>query len=124
MSHGFPNCFQMGGISQTGASVNLTSVLDDHAQHIGYIIKEVLDRGVNYVQPTQEAETGWVETIKSLAVNNQAYLEACTPGYYNNEGYIAEGGGIGQGYAPGANAFNALLGKWREAGDLKGMEIK
>ena len=27
-SHGFPNCFQMGGISQTGASVNLTSVLD------------------------------------------------------------------------------------------------
>ena len=123
-SHGFPNCFQMGGISQTGASVNLTSVLDDHAQHIGYIIKEVLDRGVNYVQPTQEAETGWVETIKSLAVNNQAYLEACTPGYYNNEGYIAEGGGIGQGYAPGANAFNALLGKWRDAGDLEGMEIK
>ena len=48
-SHGFPNCFQMGGISQTGASVNLTSVLDDHAQHIGYIIKEVLDRGINYV---------------------------------------------------------------------------
>ena len=29
-NHGFPNCFQMGGISQTGASVNLTSVLDDH----------------------------------------------------------------------------------------------
>ena len=123
-SHGFPNCFQMGGISQTGASVNLTSVLDDHAQHIGYIIKEVLDRGAKYVQPTQEAETGWVETINNLAVNNQAYLEACTPGYYNNEGHIADGGGIGQGYAPGVNAFNALLGKWREAGDLEGMQIK
>ena len=77
-------------------------------------------RGVNYVQPTQEAETGWVETIKSLAVNNQAYLEACTPGYYNNEGYIADGGGIGQGYAPGANAFNALLGKWQMPAILKG----
>ena len=64
----------MGGISQTGASVNLTSVLDDHAQHIGYIIKEVLDRGAKYVQPTQEAETGWVETINNLAVKNQAYL--------------------------------------------------
>ena len=123
-SHGFPNCFQMGGLSQTGASVNLTSVLDDHAQHIGYIIKEVLDRGVSHIQPSQEAESGWVDTINSLAVNNQAYLEACTPGYYNNEGHISEGGGIGQGYAPGANAFNALLAKWREKGTLEGMEIK
>ena len=123
-SHGFPNCFQMGGLSQTGTSVNLTSVLDDHAQHIGYIIKEVLDRGVSYVQPSEEAESGWVNTIKSLAVNNQAYLEACTPGYYNNEGYISDGGGIGQGYSPGVNAFNALLAQWREAGTLEGMEIK
>ena len=43
-SHGFPNCFFLGQ-SQNGASVNLTSVLDDQAQHIGYIIKQVMDRG-------------------------------------------------------------------------------
>ncbi len=124
-SHGFPNCFQMGGLSQNGGSVNLTSVLDDHAQHIGYIIKEVLSRGASYVQPTQEAEAAWVETIRSLAINSQAYFEACTPGYYNNEGYVAPGVGImGQGYAPGANAFNSLMAQWRSSGDLAGMQIK
>ena len=40
----------------------------------------------------KDPETGWVEAINSLAVNNQAYLEACAPGYYNNQGYIAEVG--------------------------------
>lgn len=124
-SHGFPNCFQMGGLSQNGGSANLTSVLDDHAQHIGYIIKEVLSRGARYVQPTQEAETAWVDTIRSLAINSQAYFEACTPGYYNNEGYVAPGLGItSQGYAPGANAFNTLMTQWRSSGDLAGMQIK
>ena len=32
-SHGFPNYFLMGA-TQNGASVNITSVLDDQAQHI------------------------------------------------------------------------------------------
>ena len=123
-SRGFPNCFQMGGIGQTAASANLTSVLDDHAQHIGYVIKEVLERGASQVQPSQEAENGWVETIRSLALDNQAYLDACTPGYYNNEGHVTEGGGLmGQGYAPGVNAFNRLLAKWRDGGDLEGLEM-
>ena len=36
-SHGFPNCFLMG-FSQNGGSVNLTSMLDDQAQHIAYIV--------------------------------------------------------------------------------------
>ena len=76
------------------------------------------------VQPTKEAETGWVETINSLAINNHAYLEACTPGNYHIEGYITDSSGIGQSYAPGPDAFNALLGKWRDAGDLEGMKIQ
>ena len=27
-------------------------------------------------------------------------------------------------YAPGINAFNALLAKWREQGDMEGMELR
>jgi len=123
-SHGFPNCFLMG-LSQNGLSVNLTSMLDDQAQHIGYIIKEVMDRGARYSQPSTEAEAGWVAEIRRLAINNAAFFDACTPGYYNNEGKLAErGGGLnGESYAPGANAFNALLAKWRESGDLAGLEL-
>ncbi|MGD8418033.1 MAG: NAD(P)/FAD-dependent oxidoreductase [Pseudomonadales bacterium] len=122
-AHGFPNCYLMG-LSQNGFSVNLTSMLDDQAQHIAYLINETKKRG-RYSQPTKEAETGWVNTIRSLAVMNTAFFESCTPGYYNNEGHLAQrGGGLnGEAYAPGANAFNRLLAEWRAKGDLDGLEI-
>jgi cyclohexanone monooxygenase len=123
-SHGFPNCFLMG-LSQNGLSVNLTSMLDDQAQHIGYIVNEVMKRGARFSEPTAAAEAAWVAEIRRLAINNAAFFDACTPGYYNNEGKLAErGGGLnGESYAPGANAFNALLAKWRESGDLAGLEL-
>ena len=122
--NGFPNCFQVG-LGQNGFSANLTAVLDDQAQHVAYVISEANRRGARQVQPTAEAEQAWVDTIRSLSVMNVAFLDACTPGYYNNEGKIAsEGGGIqGESYAPGANAFNALLAEWRESGDMKGLEL-
>ncbi len=122
--NGFPNCFQVG-LGQNGFSANLTAVLDDQAQHVSYLINEIKSRGARYAQPTEEAELAWVETIRSLAAVNIAFFDACTPGYYNNEGKIAtEGGGIqGESYAPGANAFNALLTAWREAGELEGLEL-
>lgn len=123
-SRGFPNCFVMG-ISQNGFSVNLTSMLDDQAQHIAYIINQVNDRGAKYVQPTEEAEEDWVSTIRSMALLNLDYFEACTPGYYNNEGNIAERRGTlnGEAYAPGINEFNRLLADWRDTGEMPGLEI-
>ena len=122
-SHGFPNCFILGP-SQNGFSVNLTAVLDDQAQHIGYIIKEVMNRGFRYSQPSKKAEEEWVAEIKRLAVMTTDFLSNCTPGYYNNEGHLqAEAGLIAGAYAPGINAFNALMAKWREKGDLEGLEL-
>jgi cyclohexanone monooxygenase len=123
-SRGFPNMFLMG-FSQNGQSVNLTSVLDDQAQHVAYIIKSVNARGARYSEPSAEAEAAWVAEIRRLAVMNVAFFESCTPGYYNNEGHIASrGGGFnGEAYTPGINAFNALIAAWREKGDLEGLEL-
>jgi len=123
-SHGFPNCFILGP-SQNGASVNLTSVLDDQAQHIAYIINQVNERGARYSQPTKHAEEEWVAEVKRLAVVAARFLQNCTPGYYNNEGHFVPGAdGFGANtYSPGINAFNALMKKWREKGDLEGLEL-
>ncbi len=122
-SRGFPNCFQVG-FSQNGFSVNLTSVLDDQAQHVAYLINEINARGAKYAQPTEEGEADWVSTIRQLAVANTAFFEACTPGYYNNEGDVSARRGLGaEAYAPGANAFNRLLKEWREEGSLDGLEL-
>lgn len=119
---GFPNWFYIG-VSQNGLSVNMTAMFDDQAQHIAYIIAEAKKRGATEVEPTPEAQDAWVRTIKKLSVVNRAYLESCTPGYYNNEGDL-EGGQAGQTYAPGINAFNALLADWRNNGELEGLALR
>ncbi|MBX3705370.1 MAG: NAD(P)/FAD-dependent oxidoreductase [Pseudomonadales bacterium] len=123
-SHGFPNWFFIG-ISQNGISVNMTAMFDDQARHISYIINEVISRGARCVEVTAEAEQKWVAEIRRLAIYNRGFLEACTPGYYNNEGLLdkAEAPISSESYAPGVNEFNALLASWRASGTLDGMVL-
>ena len=122
-SRNFPNWFYIG-VGQNGLSVNMTAMFDDQARHIAYIIKEAKARGAVTVEPTAEAEEAWVETIRSVAILNRDFQNACTPGYYNNEGGERSGGLNGQTYTPGINRFNALLAEWRAKGDLAGLELK
>jgi cyclohexanone monooxygenase len=122
-THGFPNWFYVGA-TQNGVSVNYSSVVEDNARNLAYIIREVTRRNGRRVQPTEAAEAEWVATIRRLAADNRAFQESCTPGYYNNEGVVLETGSFGSdAYAPGANAFNALLEEWRSHGNLEGLEV-
>ncbi len=84
-----------------------------------------MDRGLRYSHPTKEAEREWVAEIKRLAVVAARFLANCTPGYSNNEGHFGPGAdGFGaNAYAPGINAFNALMKKWREKAGLRGLEL-
>jgi cyclohexanone monooxygenase len=124
-SHGFPNWFFIG-VNQNGLSVNMTAMFDDQAQHIAYILSELRNRGLTVAEVTAEAEAAWIAEIRRLAVNNLAFQEACTPGYYNNEGQLAaRGKGLSsEVYAPGINAFNAVLAAWRETGLLEGFAVR
>ena len=121
-SHGFPNWFTIG-INQNGLSPNMTAMFDDQAVHVSYIIDEVQKRGATTIEVDAEAEQAWVEEIVRLAGGGSAeFLEACTPGYYNREGQVGKGVSMQNSpYAPGINAFNDLLARWREAGTLDGM---
>jgi cyclohexanone monooxygenase len=123
-AHGFPNWFTIG-INQNGLSPNMTAMFDDQAVHVSYIIDEVMKRGKNVVEVTEEAEQAWVDEIVKLAgTGAQAFLMDCTPGYYNREGQSANVNMQSSPYAPGINAFNALLKDWREKGELDGMEVR
>ena len=122
-SRGFPNWFYIG-VGQNGLSVNMTAMFDDQAQHIAYIIKEAKARQALTVEPTAEAEETWVELIRSVAILNRDFQNACTPGYYNNEGGERSGGLNGQTYTPGINKFNDLLAEWRATGELEGLELR
>jgi cyclohexanone monooxygenase len=123
-SHGFPNWFTIG-INQNGLSPNMTAMFDDQAVHVSYIIDEVQRRGATTIEVDAEAEKAWVTEIVRLAGGGNAeFLEACTPGYYNREGQVGKGVSMQNSpYAPGINAFNDLLARWREAGSLEGMTL-
>ena len=123
-SHGFPNWFTIG-INQNGLSPNMTAMFDDQAVHVAHIISEVKRRGLQVVEVTAEAEDAWVGQIIALAGSGAAaFLEQCTPGYYNREGKGSGGNMQNSPYAPGINSFNALLQQWREQGDLEGMALR
>ncbi|MGI9329058.1 MAG: flavin-containing monooxygenase [Pseudomonadales bacterium] len=123
-SHGFPNWFTIG-INQNGLSPNMTSMFDDQAIHVGYIIEAVKKLGKQRVEVTAEAEAEWVAQIISLAgTGATAFLEQCTPGYYNREGQGSGGNMQNSPFAPGINAFNSMLQQWRDDGDLAGMSTR
>ena len=99
-------------------------MFDDQAVHVAYIIDAVKQSGHETVEVTPEAEADWVNQIVSLAgTGATAFLEQCTPGYYNREGQGSGGNMQNSPYAPGINAFNDLLRRWRETGELNGMRL-
>ena len=102
----------------------MTSMFDDQARHISYIIAEAMGRGARTVEPTQQAVDEWVGVINSFYVGGGGFLETCTPGYYNNEGAPTGGNGFFGAYTPGPSAFNRLLEEWRATGELPGLEVR
>jgi cation diffusion facilitator CzcD-associated flavoprotein CzcO len=111
VSRGFPNLIQLGSL-QNAVSVNFTHVLEEQTEHVGAVVAEAERRGV-LVEPTAEAESTWVDTIRARAQDTHAFLSECTPGYYNEEGRPRK---RSEGFGGGPIEFTALVRAWRETG--------
>ncbi|MBX3485706.1 NAD(P)/FAD-dependent oxidoreductase [Phenylobacterium sp.] len=121
---GFPNCFHLG-ITQNTLTPNFPHMLDEQATHVAHVVRETDLRQAQVVEVTAEGEAGWLQTIRDTALNNLAFRQDCTPGYYNGEGHAGEGKGLFDNlYGPGSDAFFALARKWRDEGELKGLELR
>ena len=121
-SRGFPNCFIVSN-SQSGFTANFPHMINEQSKHIAHVLKHALDTQVRTLEPTAEAEAGWVQTIIDLSLMREAFLRECTPGYYNNEGAperIAKQNGS---YGAGPVAFVKVLEDWRAAGAFEGLEL-
>lgn len=118
----FPNCFIISQ-AQAGMSPNFPHMLSEQTLHIAHIVEECMKRNVSTVEPTAEAEGSWVETIVQLAESRRKFIEACTPGYYNNEGRASAAAARSAVFGAGPVVFVNLLREWRERGDLAGMEL-
>ncbi|NJN52875.1 MAG: NAD(P)/FAD-dependent oxidoreductase [Gammaproteobacteria bacterium] len=120
---GFPNCFFMG-VTQGGFTANFPHMLKEQSDHIAYLIAHGMNNNAHCIEASLEAENAWVETMEAMAVFNQSFLEACTPGYYNNEGKPGQGNSLlGSQYGGGPEAFFQILRDWRAEGSLKGVQF-
>jgi hypothetical protein len=121
---GFPNCFFLG-FTQTGYSPNFTHSLVEQASHVAHLLGVLKERGVRSVEASQEAEDGWVQTIRGGRNPGQLrFLRECTPSYLNGEGDPEDENRFVAGrFTGGPIAFFALLAAWRKAGDLAGLEL-
>ncbi len=124
-TRGFPNLFSIG-ISQNAFSVNMTSMFDDQARHIAYIVAEATARRARTVEPTDAGQEAWAAQLtrpSSGGDGSGGFLSSCTPGYYNNEGRSTGTNSFLGAFPRGIGAFNQLLEDWRAAGDLDGLEL-
>ena len=121
-SHGFPNMFVVS-VVQSGFSVNFTHMLNEQALHLAHLMSHCAAEGIDLVETTEEAEDEWVRTIIANSTNNREFLEACTPGYYNNEGRPAERAIQNGSFGRGPVAFIRIIEAWREAGDFAGLRL-
>jgi len=121
-SRGFPNCFIMGP-QQSGFTVNYPHALDEQSKHVAYIVRQALDRGLRTLEVSPEAEEQWVQTIIAFARMEREFLEACTPGYYNNEGRLSDLAAQNGFFGAGSIQFFLLLKDWRDKGELAGLEL-
>ena len=123
-THGFPNCFFLG-FTQTAVTVNVPHALGEQARHLTYIVEEAERRGATVVEATLEGEQAWCDEMQAKQRLGVSFYEACTPGYYNNEGKLGNPNGFFAGmYGGGPIAFFKLLGDWRRNGDLEGVELR
>ena len=122
MARGFPNQFFMG-LYQGGLNGTIPETFKRQAEHIAYIIKAALQRGLSALEPSQEAQDEWVAHIRATAIDISSLQRECTPTYFNNEGDASKGKRwyLGESYGPGWAAFQKILSDWRASGEMAGL---
>jgi cation diffusion facilitator CzcD-associated flavoprotein CzcO len=123
-TNGFPNCFFLG-FTQTAVTVSVPYALNEQAKHVTYMLDEARRRDARTVEATAEGEQGWIDEMRDKSKFAVRFYEACTPGYYNNEGNLGNPNGFFAGmYGAGPLAFFHILEDWRAEGNLDGVELR
>lgn len=110
--------------SQLSAETKTDGVLlGEQANHLAYVIKTCKERNIRTIEPTQEAEDQWVDTILKMGSLRAEFNKECTPGYYNNEGKPSPVAARNASYGGGALGFIDILEKWRGDDKFDGLDV-
>lgn len=120
MTNDFPNLYFIH-TAQAAAGINVTHCWDVIATHISEIIKMARDRDVVSLQPSVEAEEKWTQEVVTEQIAAAAFLQTCTPGYYNHEGKFDAKSQQGQHME--LFRYMRAIEEWRKR-PLAGMEVR
>ena len=127
MVSGFPNLYLCGGgfVFQLGA--NYAHGIDVQATHVAHTISELNNRGIKSANVSIDAEERWI--ADQLETRGSGFVlggspDTCTPGYYNQEGTTERYRNVRrETYSKGVGAYIKVLRRWREKGELEGLEL-
>lgn len=123
MAHNFPNMF-FTGFTQAGTNATNSKTFIDQGRHIGYIASEAIRRAAAVVEPTLAAQEAYIAHLRSVAIDNSRFASECTPSYFNNEGDPVKKRSIfGEPWGEGYYAFEEMLDRWRQEGNLQGLQL-
>ena len=123
-SHGFPNCFFIMSVVQSGFAVNFTHGLGDTGRHLAFIVSRALREGIAAIEVEKEAEAQWVERVISLAGQSGDFSANCTPGYYNNEGQPGPESRQNGFFMGEPGEFMKILEECRAEGGMTGLAVR
>ena len=67
MSAGYPNLFAITGPQSPSVLTNMPVAIEQHVEYISGVIRHMRDNGLDVVEPTREAEDGWVDYSQEVA---------------------------------------------------------
>ncbi|MEM6582526.1 MAG: NAD(P)/FAD-dependent oxidoreductase [Pseudomonadota bacterium] len=124
MVHSFPNLFNLA-IGHNGWTPNQTHALAEGANHVTHILQKAVNRDAKEVEVSEAAQDRFVEEFNTLIDPlHKDFFEACTPGYFNNEGDSDAVLVLDEVYGGGAHMFFQQLADWREEGSCAGVEFR
>jgi len=119
----FPNRFAICN-SQQPQTANFVHMLDVVTNHIAHIVRYCLEKGIETVEPTQQAQNEWVDKVVEMNMARQAYFETCTPGYYNSEGEFSLKIARNGSYTGPFTEFAEMLDNQHDSGKFSGLEFR
>jgi cyclohexanone monooxygenase len=136
--HGFPNAFFVQLTQGSNHIANVPHNMTESGTTIAAIVAHAIATGASTVEVTAGAEAAWIERLLSgaRAVGGrsgvgarQLYLpgsQACTPGYYNNEGQAPSAAARLNvlGFPGGPLPFFRYIDRWRSSGNFEGLEFR
>jgi len=67
MCAGFPNLFTVTGPGSPSVLSNMTTSIEQHVEWITDCLAHLRSRGLDRIEPTREAENGWVDHVNEVA---------------------------------------------------------